>query len=118
MDEEIQAAMDALEDLLDAERAALLVGKLDDVSRLHAQKEGLIAALTDHASENRAAFETLYHKVERNQALLDSALHGIRSVARRLSAIRQVRKSLDTYDSLGRKKTVDVRPGGSLEKRA
>ncbi|MFL4469464.1 flagellar biosynthesis protein FlgN [Tateyamaria armeniaca] len=118
MDDEILVAMDALEDLLDAERAALLVGKLDDVSRLHPQKERLIAVLRDHASEDRDRFKGLHHKVERNQVLLDSALNGIRSVARRLSAIRQVRTSLDTYDSLGRKKSVDLRPSGSLEKRA
>lgn len=118
MDDDVIAIMDALEDLLDAERAALLVGKLDEVSRMHTQKERLIDALNTHVPENRTHFESLHRKVERNQVLLNSALNGIRSVARRLSAIKQVRQSLDTYDSLGKKKTVDVRPGGSLEKRA
>lgn len=118
MDDEVRNAMDALADLLDAERTALLVGKLDDVSRLHVKKESLITELNEHVTENRAAFEGLYLKVKRNQVLLDSALQGIRSVSRRLAAIKQVRKSLDTYDSLGRKKSVDMRPGGSLEKRA
>lgn len=117
-DDSLQVTIDALDDLLDAERAALLDGKLDEVSRLHARKEGLIDALNRLEVQDREDFEALHTKVARNQALLNSALEGIRSVARRLAAIRRVRGSLETYDSLGRKCSVDMRPGGSLEKRA
>lgn len=118
MIDHIDADIDALEDLLDAERAALLVGKLDDVSRLHAQKERLIGALSEHAVRDGDRFASLNEKVRRNQVLLDSALNGIRSVTRRLAAIRQVRHSLETYDAFGRRRTVDIRSGGSLEKRS
>ena len=118
VDDAIRNTMDTLEDLLDAERTALLAGKLDEVSRQHLHKESLISALAEHAFQDREAFESLARKVERTQVLLDSALTGLRAVARRLAAIREVRKSLETYDSRGRKNTIDVRPGGSLEKRA
>jgi len=118
MDNLIEAELDALEDLLDAERTALLAGKLDDVSRLHANKERLIGSLTECAVTDGTRFESVSDKVKRNQILLNSALNGIRSVSQRMNAIRQVRQSLETYDSFGRKLTVDVRTGGTLEKRS
>ncbi|WP_415405022.1 flagellar biosynthesis protein FlgN [Tateyamaria sp. SN3-11] len=116
--EDLQNTIDSLDDLLDAERAALLKGNLEDVARLLERKEGLIDALNRIEFKERSDFEGLQAKVERNQALLDSALDGVRSVARRLAAIRRVRQSLDTYDSFGKKRTVDVRSNGSVEKRA
>lgn len=116
--EDRQAALDALDDLLDAERAALLQGNLDDLVRLSTRKAALIDALNRMEFDTRAPLEHLYDKVARNQVLLDSALDGIRSVARRLAAIRRVRQSLDTYDSTGRKQTVDLGSIGSVEKRA
>lgn len=114
----IEADIDALEDLLDAERKALLAGKLDDVSRLHTRKERLIGTLSERAPIEGTKFEGVSDKVKRNQILLNSALNGIRSVTQRLNAIRQVRQSLETYDSNGRKLTVDIRTGGALEKRS
>jgi len=116
--DDVQTTMDSLDDLLDAERAALLTGHLDGVSRLHMQKEALIDALNRFEFEERSALTGLQVKVERNQVLLDSALDGIRSVARRLTAIRRVRQSLDTYDALGQKQSVDLGVSCSLEKRA
>ena len=118
MDDDFQATIDALDDLLDAERAALLRGSLEDVSRLHLRKESLIDTLNRLDVQDRMRLESLHEKVGRNQALLDSALDGVRSVARRLAAIRRVRQSLDTYDSSGQKRSVDVRGPGSVEKRA
>lgn len=116
--ESLQTTMEALDDLLDAEREALLKGKLDQVARLHIRKEALIDTLNRLEFGDRGVLEGLHGKVQRNQALLDSALDGVRSVARRLAAIRRVRQSLDTYDSFGQKQTVDVRTSGTVEKRA
>lgn len=113
-----QTDIDALDDLLDAERRALLEGNLDDIARLHHRKEQLIDGLNNWGGEDTANLASLNAKLQRNQALLDTALNGIRSVARRLAAIRRVRQSLDTYDSAGRKNTVETRIDRSLEKRA
>lgn len=118
MDDVTQDTIDALDDLLEAERAALLQGQLDEVSRLHQRKEQLIEHLSQLDVQSRAEFDALDGKVKRNQDLLNSALGGLRSVARRLATIRRVRQSLETYDSAGKKHTVDVRSTGSLEKRA
>ena len=91
--EDLQNKIDSLDDLLDAERAALLKGNLEEVSRLLERKEGVIEALNRMEFKERTDFEGLQAKVERNQVLLDSALDGVRSVARRLAAIRRERQS-------------------------
>jgi len=114
----LQSTIDALDELLDAERSALLSGHLDEVSGLHARKEKLIDTLNQLDADDHANLKTLNAKVERNQTLLNSALDGIRSVARRLSAIRQVRQSLNTYDSKGHKSSTNLGVDRSLEKRA
>ncbi|WP_299372669.1 flagellar biosynthesis protein FlgN [uncultured Tateyamaria sp.] len=118
MSEAIGDIIDSLDDLLEAERTALLRGDLDDVTRLHDRKERLIDALNKADALDRAALAPLKDKVERNQDLLNSALEGVRSVARRLAAIRRVRKSLETYDAKGEKRTVEIRSETSVEKRA
>ncbi|WP_299147442.1 flagellar biosynthesis protein FlgN [uncultured Tateyamaria sp.] len=117
-DDLTQATVDSLNDLLDTERAALLEGNLEDVSRLHLRKEGLINSLNVPDFSGGYEVGALQEKLRRNQLLLDAALDGVRSVTRRLASIRQVRQSLDTYDSLGKKCTVTVADGGTLEKRA
>jgi flagellar biosynthesis/type III secretory pathway chaperone len=114
----LHSTIESLDDLLDAERGALLSGNLDEVARLHVRKEQLIDTLNRMDARDHTNLASLNSKVERNQALLNTALDGIRSVARRLATIRRVRQSLDTYDSRGRKKTVAMSVDRSLEKRA
>ena len=110
--------LSALDDLLDAERAALLVGDLDLIARLTDRKAALIDALGQAQPRHHDALSDLSGKVARNQVLLDNALDGIRSVSRRLSVLRRVRQSLDTYDEQGAKRSIDIHPEGSVEKRA
>jgi len=50
--------------------------------------------------------------------LLDGALEGIRRVASRMAAIRQVRRSLATYDETGKRRTIDGTMAHNIEKRA
>lgn len=116
--EQFEDVIDSLDDVLEAEREALLVGNLDEIGRLLERKEALIDQLATLDEAERAPLEALNAKVERNQALLDHALDGIRSVARRLAALRRVRSSLETYDEKGERRTIDVTPDGAVEKRA
>ncbi|WP_299592146.1 flagellar biosynthesis protein FlgN [uncultured Tateyamaria sp.] len=116
--DEFQIAFDELHDLLDTERAALLNGNLNEVSRLFDRKSRLIDELGDLTAADTEFVVTLRTKLERNQTLLDSAADGIRSVAGRLSAVKRVRESLETYDARGKRTTFDLKPVGSLEKRA
>ncbi|WP_299704915.1 flagellar biosynthesis protein FlgN [uncultured Tateyamaria sp.] len=116
--DEFQIALDELEDLLDAERTAVLSGNIDDVGRLFDQKSRLLEQLGGWDATNAEVSTALRIKLERNQNLLESAADGVRSVARRLSAVRRVRESLDTYDARGQRTSVNLKSCGALEKRA
>lgn len=110
--------MDALDDVLEQERAALLSGNLEAIGRLLGQKEALIEELSVLEEVEASALHDLTGKMKRNQDLLDHALEGIRSVAGRLAAMRRVRSSLDTYDADGKKRSINMSNDTSLEKRA
>ncbi|GAA6188409.1 flagellar biosynthesis protein FlgN [Litorivita sp. NS0012-18] len=116
--ETAQDLINEMDDLLDKEREALLVGDLDVITRLLGQKEHLIDALNAMEHDEQERLVALQGKVQRNQALLDGALRGIRAVAQRLSSMRRVRKNLDTYDSHGQRQTIEGTRAPTLEKRA
>lgn len=107
-----------LDALLDKERVALLEGNLDEVGKLADGKEALLDALQDAGIASGPDLSGLQGKLTRNQALLDGALSGIRKVAARLAALRRVRRSLDTYDEKGERKTLPAEQEHKLEKRA
>lgn len=108
-------AYDALDDLLDRERAALLAGDIDGLGRLAHDKERLIGQLS--ASEH-TRLDDLQVKAARNQELLNSALDGIRNVASRLQALREVRDTLNTYDKSGRRQSIEGLGRPQVERRA
>ncbi len=117
-DEPIEDTINALNDLLDQERAALLEGNLDKIARTLDLKQSLIEQLNAQEVTDRAALEALNIKVARNQSLLNTALEGVRAVTRRLATMRRIRCSLDTYDSHGQKNAIALTPDRSVEKRA
>lgn len=114
----MQDTVDSLDDLLEKERTALLDGNLDLIGRMSDQKESLIGALNELEKPDIEALSDLNIKVVRNQALLGSALDGIKSVADRLATMRRIKNSLDTYDAQGRRKKIDMPTHGVVEKRA
>ncbi len=109
---------DKLEALLEQERAFLLKGDLEGLGTLLPAKEQLVEMLLGDAGVHRDKILPLEGKLKRNQLLLDGALDGIRAVARRLAALRQVRMALDTYDAQGRKQSVVTPVPSKVEKRA
>lgn len=113
-----QLTIEALDGLLDRERQALLDGDLDHLVSQLEEKEALIERLNDCEDAEGEPLKALQVKVLRNQALLDSALQGIRSVANRMSALHRIRRSLDTYDESGRKTTIESLVEPKVEKRA
>jgi flagellar biosynthesis/type III secretory pathway chaperone len=110
--------IEALHDLLEREREALLRGDLDLLVRQLEEKKSLIDTLNGADRADGGELRDLQGKVMRNQALLDSALEGIRSVANRMSALHRIRRSLDTYDESGRKTTIEGLRDRTMEKRA
>lgn len=117
-DETHQNLIDALDNLLDRERNALLNGKLDDIGKLISAKEDLIDRINALQPDERPALDTVHRKVTRNQALLNSALDGIRAVANRMADLRRVRAGLETYDRRGNKQTFGTQTSSNVEKRA
>lgn len=110
--------LSGLDELLDRERVALLEGDLEFISRSLREKERLIDALNGLQFDSRVELAVIKKKVQRNQNLLDSALDGIRSVADRMSALRRIRDTLETYDQTGQKTVLDGLRAGRVEKRA
>lgn len=113
-----QNTISELDGLLEQERAALLKGDLDTVLRLLELKEGLIDRLRALEAADRPDLGQVQEKVTRNQALLNSALEGIRAVAERMADMRRVREGLETYDRRGRKTHITAGTRPSVERRA
>jgi hypothetical protein len=107
-----------LDSLLEQERAFLLDGDLEGLGTLMPVKEQLVELLLSDVQNNHEKITPLEGKLQRNQLLLNGALDGIRSVAARLAALRQVRSALDTYDAQGQKKRVEIELSPNFEKRA
>ncbi|MCR9085365.1 MAG: flagellar biosynthesis protein FlgN [Rhodobacteraceae bacterium] len=106
-----------IEDLLDAERDALLEGDFDAVRDLKDRKEELLASLLEHrAGLSPESYAQLSEKAARNQSLLAGAARGIAAVRQRLQEIRDARTGNVSYDAEGRRPT-PLR-ASSLEKRA
>lgn len=117
-DDPIDDAVNALDDLLDQERAALLAGDLDKIARTLDLKEDLITRLNAQDAADPTLLAALNAKVVRNQSLLNSALEGVRAVTRRLATMHRIRSSLDIYDADGKKNEIALTPTRSVEKRA
>jgi hypothetical protein len=115
MTDEASIARDALEDLLDRERNALMAGDIEGLSRMFDEKERLLKAL-DGTPEND--LQAIKAKADRNQELLNSALDGIRTVSRRLETLREVRETLNTYDQGGKRRAIQGLSRSRIERRA
>lgn len=118
MTKEIERVIEKLDQILEAERTALVTGKLDVLSSMAEEKEALIEAINLAKVDDLGAIKHLAEKVKRNQGLLNNALEGIRKVARRMAAFRRVQGALETYDRNGEKCVVSMAPISSVERRA
>lgn len=108
----------SLEEVLDLERNALVSGDLDRLNHMTPEKEKLIGAINALQVFESGELIRLQQKVERNQALLNSAAEGIRSVAARMAELRRVRQELSTYNADGQRSGFAMRGQVKLEKRA
>ncbi len=108
----------SLEEVLDLARNALVQGDLDQLGHMMPEKEKLIGAIADLEVRESDELIRLQKKVERNQALLNSAASGIRAVADRMAEMRRVRSEFSTYGADGRRSGFAVRGHAKLEKRA
>lgn len=110
--------VDSLERILEREHAALLNGNISEIADLAADKENVLANLNKAELQIRNLLVPLQSKIQRNQALLESALEGIRSVADRIAEMREIRNKINTYDRSGAKQSISVTRASKIEKRA
>lgn len=109
---------DAVRDLaqvLKRERAALCCGDLHELTAIVASKQALLEQIEGPA--DTPALEELRRQAQRNQALLEAALRGIRAALSRIAEIRQSVRQCDTYTPGGQIRTLRI-GGGSTERRA
>ncbi|MCP5037093.1 MAG: flagellar biosynthesis protein FlgN [Rhodobacteraceae bacterium] len=112
----IPSVVDALDDLLDRERQAILTGNLDALSRQLVEKTRLLERLAG-STDDAARIERLRVKTDRNQELLGAVARGIKSVSQRLEAMKNPDTTLRTYDEGGAHQNLRTRKS-SMEKRA
>ncbi|ABF65707.1 flagellar protein FlgN [Rhodobacteraceae bacterium R_SAG7] len=117
-DQTPQAIIDALDVLLEEERGALTNGELDKLEGILARKEDLFDQLNSMTDIDHGALDSVQSKVSRNQALLGSAMQGIKAVANRMAELRKVRKGLDVYNRSGQRTSFATTGSLKLEKRA
>lgn len=97
-------ALDAMQDILDRERAAILQGRFDVLERLtHEKARALQAVLQSEPAPER--LRHLQQESRRNGALLEAARAGIEAAQARLSGPGPDAPALRTYDSAGRQST-------------
>ena len=113
-----QPMIDELDDLLETERRALLDGDLEEIAALVIRKEALIDALNALQLPDGESLGDMRQKLDRNQALLEGALSGIRRVANRMATMRRIRDTLETYDADGTRRTIQGNVTRHVEKRA
>lgn len=110
----VQDGIEALERLLDVERHAIRAGAFVELADIVSQKEALVGKLGGVSAEGLAH---LRGKAEQNQRLLVAALKGVRAAQRRLDMIQRASRSLNSYDALGRARTIGS-GGPNVERRA
>ena len=109
-------ALDALHDLFDRERKAILEGRFDILDRLGAEKERLFSSVLRDGID-QGPLKNLRIRAERNKVLLAAMEQGVRSAAKRIEALRGKPADLQTYDASGRRQGIAA-TGASLQRRA
>lgn len=108
---------DALEDLLDKERAAILSGSLESMGRIAVEKERILDG-NNLTAPNQGVLNKLRRKAARNQQLLSAAIRGVRAVSSRLDILRNGPGEMNTYNHKGQSTTLNSRHQGTLHRRA
>lgn len=101
--------LEKLEGLLEVERHMIREGNFDKLDILAREKEAALASLEVQGEDSAVLREQLARVSEiaaRNQRLIGAALKGVRAAERRLEMIQRASKSLNSYDRLGRARTI------------
>ncbi|EPX82609.1 flagellar protein FlgN [Salipiger mucosus] len=110
--------VDDLLQLLERERCILLEGALQEIEPLVEEKTLLMEELAQRETVDAEELGSLQAKLQRNQELYDSALAGVRAVAKRLDMMRTAGKSMNIYTANGEREIIEGHAQASMEKRA
>lgn len=99
------AVPDALIDLLDRERDAILAGRFDILERLVTEKERLAGGLAGQ-SGTAPTLSMVKRKSDRNAGLLEAMQRGVRAAIGGLEAARNGPAPLATYSETGQRTTM------------
>jgi flagellar biosynthesis/type III secretory pathway chaperone len=97
--------IEALAELMERERAAILGGDLAALARMAEAKEALVGRVA-RLSADSAGLERLRRLASRNGVLLAAAAQGVRAGMARLKQIVEGPGPLVTYDVSGRRTTL------------
>lgn len=97
------APAEALEDLFERERAAILAGRFDLLERLAHEKERLFEAMTRRPDDER--LPRLKAAADRSRVLLQAMDRGVRAAEKRLKGLAAGPATLQTYDASGRRRS-------------
>ncbi len=96
------AGLEALLGLLDAEREAILKGRLDDLDQIARRKEALISRLTRNPEALREN-PNLLPMLKRNHRLLEAALQGLAEAKTRIGRPAALLSNMEIYGPSGQK---------------
>ena len=111
---ETQSAAEALEELLEKEREAILDGRFDSLERLAAEKERLVTSVAESGAPGLVGLRV---RAERNSALLEAMGAGVKAAIRQIEGLRGLGAPLQTYDASGQR-TAMAGPRQPLGRRA
>lgn len=103
-----------LEGFLQVERHMIRNGQFEGLERLATEKARLLTALTGTPAQMLTRARDL---ADANQQLFDAALKGVRAAQRRLDMVQRANHCLDSYDQLGRARSIG-NGDSSVERRA
>ena len=110
MDSEVSAALEKLEGLLEVERHMIREGSFDGLDALAREKEAAMKIVLDNGAErglHASRLTRIRDIAARNQGLIGAAIKGVLAAQSRLAMIQRASKSLNSYDQLGRARTID-----------
>lgn len=90
-----------IEDLLDAEKSAILSGDFRMINKIAEQKEKLFEENTSRSVNKLSSISKIREKSKHNQRLLAAYMLGIRAAIKRISELQSGATGLNIYSNQG-----------------
>ena len=116
-----KSLLERIDEQLDLERQEILLGNLEAIEPMIAEREAMVAELENNLSRKDVSsigeIENLQCKARRNAKLIRAAIEGIASANKRVAEIEAAHSRLSTYSAEGTINNV-IRPKNTITKRA